>query len=40
AGCINTLVDIERVKVALEIGLKQEGKRPAFSTDVNPQPTP
>ncbi|USS40250.1 DUF116 domain-containing protein [Thermococcus aggregans] len=40
AGCINTIVDIERVKAALGIGLKQENKSPVFSTDVNPQPTP
>ena len=40
AGCINTLVDIERVKAALEIGLKQENKSPAFYTDINTQPTP
>ncbi|ALV62350.1 hypothetical protein ADU37_CDS06510 [Thermococcus sp. 2319x1] len=39
AGCINTLVDIERVRVALEVGLTQESKNPAFSTDMNPQPT-
>ncbi|WP_087038144.1 DUF116 domain-containing protein [Thermococcus litoralis] len=39
AGCINTLVDLERVKMALEVGLTQESKNPAFSTDVNPQPT-
>jgi len=39
AGCINTLVDLERVRMALEVGLTQESKNPAFSTDVNPQPT-
>lgn len=39
AGCINTLVDLERVKMALEVGLTQESKNPAFSTDMNPQPT-
>lgn len=40
AGCINTLVDLERVKMALEVGLTQENKSPAFSPDMNPQPTP
>ncbi|MCO6040864.1 DUF116 domain-containing protein [Thermococcus alcaliphilus] len=40
AGCINTLVDLERVRMALEVGLTQESKNPAFSTDMNPQPTP
>jgi len=40
AGCINTLVDLERVRMALEVGLTQEDKSPAFSTDMNPQPTP
>ncbi|KUJ99014.1 MAG: Uncharacterized protein XD43_1318 [Thermococcales archaeon 44_46] len=39
AGCINTLVDLERVRMVLEVGLTQESKNPAFSTDVNPQPT-
>lgn len=38
AGCINTLVDVERVKEALEIGLEQKTEAPYPAP--NPQPTP
>ncbi|WP_042701760.1 DUF116 domain-containing protein [Thermococcus sp. PK] len=39
AGCINTLVDLERVKRTLEIGLKHEDRSSVPSAEINPQPT-
>ncbi|KPU63425.1 hypothetical protein EP1X_03545 [Thermococcus sp. EP1] len=40
AGCINTLVDVERVKEAMEIGLTKKEKAKLPSSDPNPAPVP
>ena len=40
AGCINTIVDIERVKEVMRIGLKNPEKTSSVSPDVSGTPTP
>ena len=40
AGCINTIVDIERVKGVMRIGLKNPEKTSSVSPDVSGTPTP
>ena len=37
AGCINTIVDIKRVKEVLEIGIRQKVQKPLTSPDATPQ---
>lgn len=37
AGCINTIVDIRRVKEVLEIGIRQKVQKPLTSPDASPQ---
>ncbi|RLF76727.1 DUF116 domain-containing protein [Thermococci archaeon] len=37
AGCINTIVDIRRVKEVLEIGIRQKVQKPLTSPDATPQ---
>ena len=37
AGCINTIVDIRRVKEVLAIGLRQKVQKPLTSPDATPQ---
>lgn len=36
AGCINTIVDIRRVKEVLEIGIRQKVQKPLTSPDASP----